>query len=472
MSLQDTLKEKRAKIGSTPARIRIASLFDSGNFTEIDTFAKSGENAASVIVGYGYIGGSPVYAFSQDKTVMNGAVGKVQAEKIKKIFDLAAKTGAPVVGIYDSNGASLNEGIDSLSAYGEMLYWSNRISGVVPQISVIAGTCAGAASIIAASADIIIMSEKAEFFLTPPSMAEDKNGPKIGTAESNSKSGTIHLTEKDDISAVLEARLLISKLPLNNLSPSPISEFAESADAAGALAAAPEKIFGGDYDINEIINNVVDSGSVIELQPEFGKSAVTAFATVTGNTVGIVALSGGCIDSDTCVKIARFVRICDSFSIPVVTFVDTLGFERTAEEEKNGIVREASKLSNAYAEATTPKISFIIGKAYGAAYVTLAGISANADLVFAWPSAEISPLQPEAAVSILWNDRLAAGEKREDLVQEYRKTNSSPFIAAQSNQIHDVIDSTETRSKLISALDILSGKRISTLPKKHSNIQL
>lgn len=469
MSLLNELAEKNSVVAGSDAYKRLTALFDEGSFNEIDAFA--GINAASgVICGYGTVYGTPVYAFSQNKDVLGGAVGTAEANKIKKVYDFAAKTGAPVVGIYDSNGAKLSDEFDALGAYGDMLLWSNNISGVVPQVSVIAGTCAGTAAMVAGGADVVVMSEKAEFFMTAPAVlkASEAWDDEIATASACAQAGLVHVTAEDDMAAVSAAKDIVSRLPMNNLSDLPAFDFTAN-DGAAVLRAASEDM--DSVELETVISAVADADSVLFLQPEYGCGAATAFATLEGTTVGFVAL-GDSLFMDECSKAARFVRFCDAFAIPVVTFINSCGFEKSIMSENGGILKYATMLSHAYAEATTVKVAVIAGKAYGALYVAAAGRSANADMVFAWPNAVISALEPDAAVAIMMNDRLAAGEDREALIKEYCTVNASPLKAAQNGKVDDIIDAGLTREKLAAALSVMSGKRVTKLPKKHSNMPL
>lgn len=454
MNLSD-FAERNAAAKASAAYKRISSLFDEGSFNEIDAFS-----AAGVICGYGTVCGVPAYSFSQNKDVMGGAVGKDEAAKIKKVYDLAAKTGAPIVGIYDSNGGKLAEGFETLAAYGDMLLWSNNISGVVPQVSVIAGTCAGTAAMVACSADVVVMSEKAELFMTAPSVltAAENWADEIGTAAACSQSGVAHLTAEDDIAAVLAAKDIVARLPMNNLSDLPAFDFAPAAFAEDADAAA-------------VIASVADADSLVELSSEFGQNAYTALGTLEGGSVGFVGI-GDDIYCDEAGKIARFVRFCDAYSVPVITVINSRGFEKSVLAENGGALKYASMLAHAYAEATTVKLALVTGNAFGALYIAAAGKNANADKVMAWSDAVISALDPEAAVAILMNDRLAAGEDREELVKEYCSENASALAAAQCGQIDDVFEPACTREKLSAALAVLSGKRVTKLPKKHSNMPL
>ena len=335
----------------------------------------------------------------------------------------------------------------------------------MPQIALVLGTCAGAAAMIAASADIVIAAEKAEFFLTAPFITQAK-GEKVegaGSAKNAALSGAVQILEADEEKAIERAHQLIAMLPANNLSPVPINEFAasETIPVPGMKAA-------------DLIASIADAGSVVALQPDFGKAAVTAFAAIGGSTAGVVATEGGRLDADTCAKIARFVRTCDAFNLPVVTLVDTEGFVESSAAELAGSVRDAAKLAHAYAEATCPKISIVTGQAYGPAYIVLAGKNANADVTVAWEQAVISPLAPVTAVEVLWRERMVGTQDvaatREALVTEYKQTLASPFAAAGGGYVDTIILPEETRGTIISLLEALEGKRVSKMPKKHGNM--
>lgn len=463
-SKMNMLANARAQaVKESPARERLSLLFDEGTFTELDAFACA-KGSAGAVIGYGAVEGTSVFAFAQDSTEANGAVGAVQAAKIKKVYDLAAKTGAPVVGIYDSFGASLGQQNEALAAYGEMLLWSNNISGVVPQISVVAGTCAGSAALVAASADFLVMSKKAELFLTPAAA-------KGGSAENAAKAGVAHLLAEDDKDAVKQARRLVSLLPQNNLAALPIFDFSAKPGTEDALRAACENI--DEMDVEAVAAAVCDEGSVLPLLADFGKrGAFTALATVGGFTCGIAATRGVALCPSACDKLAKLVQLCDAFQIPVVTLVNAPGFVPEDEHGARGMVRDAARLAHVYAEATTAKIAVVTGRAYGPAFIALSGKNANADVVYAWPSAVISALEPKTAVAILRANDVAPGKTVEDLAAEYAATEASPYKACENGSVDDVIDPANTRDMLLSALDMLSGKRVSRLPKKHSNLPL
>lgn len=449
---------------AVPARERLTALFDPNTFVEVGTLVKNGCDGAGVITGYGLVDGSPVYAFSQDITVKSGAVGEAHGSKIKKIYELALKTGAPLVGIYDSNGAALDEGLDAMNAYGDLLCWTNNLSGVVPQISLVLGVCAGSAAMIAASADFVIMSEKGEFFV-------NAGDAEKGTAAEAAKGGIAHIVEKDEKDAIAAARRLLSMLPVNNLSMAPMQEYSPVSGGENTLAAAAANIKGAD--LFEAAKCAMDEDSVIELQKDFAPDAKIAFASMNGMSVGlVVASSSGTLNLNGCSKIARFVSICDSFQIPVITFINCAKFVSGCSHGFRGGVREVAKLAHIYAEATIAKIAVIAGDAFGSAFVALAGRGSNADFSVAWPCAVIGALSPETAVAFLEGDKITAEKPRAQVEAEYAMTKASAFAAAAKGNIDDVIEASETRQALLAALEILSSKRVSRLPKKHGNIPM
>lgn len=437
------------------ARTRLSYLFDDGKYTEINSYAKENDCLTGVVTAYGYVNGNAVYAFSQDKSINNGAVGPAHAAKIAKLYSLAAKTGTPVIGIHDSNGAFVNGTAESLTAYGELINAASVISGVVPQISVVAGTCAGSAALFACSSDFIIMTKDAEFFMTPAFTKENS-----GSASDAAANGIAATVCDDDKAAIEKAKELINLMPVNNLAPLPMFEYNEPETAVSA-------------DFNSLINGVCDAESIIELYAEFGKASYTALATVNGATVGIAATnktSDKLTDAD-CSKLSRFIRTCDAFAVPVITFVDTEGFD--AADAISG-VKSMTQLANCYAEATTAKISVITGKAVGPAFIALAGKDISSDFTYIWESACVSPLAPLSAVEFLWHDKLKGAAdvnaKRNELAEEYKATLASAESAAASGAVDEIISASSTREAIISALDILSSKRVTKLPKKHNNI--
>ncbi len=443
----DAYKSYSAADCQSAAAKRLAELFDDGQFTELDAAVMNGNSPAGVITAYGYVDGSPVYAFSQDRAVKGGAVNSRHAAKICKVFDLASRTGVPVVGIYDSNGAFVDDGAEAIKAYSDILLWTSNLSGVVPQISVIAGTCAGSAAMAACSADFVVITDDGELYTTP---GKDIKG------EDAVANGTAALSAKDDKAAMEAVKKLIAILPANNISSAPMFEFSETGKAASGTA-------------DEIAIAVADSDSVIELSSGFGTSAYTAIATVGGSAVGIAATnkSADKLTSDDCSKLARFVRTCDAFSIPILTYIDTEGFA------SNTCVRDMAKVSNAYAEATTLKVSVVSGKAYGAAMAAFG--AGNADVTYAYPEAVISPIAPVAAVEFLWHDKLKGAanlsEERNKLAAQYADENASAFDAASKGCVDGIISADEARGKIIAVLELMNGKRMTKrLPKKHSNM--
>lgn len=454
MNLQAKLSKleemKAACKNASPARERITALFDENTFVELDSFVAKNEEGVGVITGYGMIEGSVVYAFSQDVTVMGGAVCRLHAEKIAKIYDMAVKNGSPVVAIYDSNGAKLSEGAEILNSYGKILALSNNLSGVVPQVAVVAGSCTGVSAMMAVSSDVVVMAKDAELYLA------DANGDV--SADSALKAGAVHIIEDNANDAVLRAREIISMLPLNNISVAPVSD--GTANPNASLVDDSKEPF-------EMVELICDANSVVELKKGYGCSALTALASIGGNTVGVVSVKGK-IGSKSANKIALFVRFCDCFNLPIVSLVDTEGYCTCSEFKAQGVV-EASKLAHAYADATTPKITVYTKNAIGAA-----GIAFGAsDVRIAWPTAVISALEPHTAVEFFWHDKLKGAEDleklRDELACEYIDTVASPYEAAKASLIEDIVAPANTRDALITALDMLADKRVFGLPKKHSN---
>ena len=442
------------KIG-TIARERLRALFDGGSFTEIDALRLEQDAPAAVICAHGYVDGQAVCAFAQCPDVNDGVLGKSAAGKIRRIYHLAAKTGTPLIGIYDSAGVYVDGTAESLTAYGKLIADSAKLSGVVPQISVIAGVCAGSAALMAVQADFVLMTEKAELYLTPPfdSGAE--------SAASAAKAGLAAAVCEDDKSVMEKAREILRRLPANNLAGVPLFEFDE-----------PEVTCSRDA----LCKGIADAGSCLPLYKEFGDSVGTALASVRGMAVGFLTTtrSDSPLTADDAAKMARFLRTCDAFSIPVLTIIDTVGFAADNEAAKNGSLRAMAQLCGAYAEATTIKIALIVGEACGAAFSAIAGRGAGSDYVIAWDSAAIAPMRPEAAVEFLWHDKLKgaqdANAKRKELAEEYKQTLASAEKAAQLGAVDAVISAAQTRQAVCDALDLTEGKRVSNLPKKHSNI--
>lgn len=436
----------------------LASLFDDGSFTELDKFTKNGDVYCDVVTAYGLVGGVMTFAFAQNSGI-GGAMGRVLSAKIKKVYTMAQKVGAPVISIFNSDGAHIDEGIEALEAYGELMAYTASLSGVVPQISVVLGTCVGASAMMAVGADVVIMEKNAEMYVTSGTILGEKS---VGTSELAANNGTAAYIAENDGDALEKVKELISFLPQNNLSTPYFAEYIPSDSAITSKNA------------DEVIAAVTDANSFCELYKDYAVCAKVGFARINGVSVGIVATNtdGEKICAAGADKMARFVRFLDAFSIPVITFVDSVGILGNTEDEVSGGVKSASKLSHAYAEATTAKITVITGAACGAIYIALCSKAAGIDSLFAWPTAYVSVLEPKTAVEFLLKDKLKEGVSREDAEKEYIEGEASAIAAAQKGFIEDIVNPLETAPKLSIALDCLSSKRVSTLNKKHSNIQL
>lgn len=447
------LSDARSKTASSKAAMRLKKLFDDGVYTEIDAFVRSADGYAEVTAAHGSVDGLGVYAFAQNTDIAGGAMSKAQAAKIKKVYELALKTGEPVVAMYDSVGGRLDEGTELLAAYGDVLKYSNNLSGVVPQISVVLGKCFGTQALIAACGDIVVMSADAQLSI--------ETSGEGSSAEENKRKGIAHISADDEDDAIQKTRKLVSVLPSNNLTTACV--------AYDSISAAEET--KDNMTASQAAFSVADEESLIELQADFGSAAKTALATINGTTVGLVALDGKELDCKSCSKAARFIRLCDAFSMPVVTFVDA---------EKFGCIKGAAKLTSAYAETTAAKITFITGDAFGSVYIAAAGTGAAADMTFAWAGASVSALVPEAAAVIMLGDDLGGklkGSKdpqkdRAAVISEFKENELTAVKAAENGYVDDVITAAETRSRIVSALEMLCNKRVSTLPKKHSNLYI
>jgi acetyl-CoA carboxylase carboxyltransferase component len=484
--------------GKLTARERLASLFDEGSFVELDSFIETRcidfgmqdkkMPGDGVVTGYGRIDGRLVFASAQDFTVIGGSLGEMHAKKITKMMDNAMKMGAPVISINDSGGARIHEGIDALSGFGDIFFKNTMASGVIPQISVIMGPCAGGAVYSPAITDFILMVEEtSQLFITGPSVikavtGEDVSMQDLGGAKVHStKSGNAHFSYKDEEACIAGLKKLISYLPENNLTGAPKSE---CTDDAGRLSARiyeimPESVNAA-YDVKNIISEVVDNGEFLEVHAEFAKNIVVGFARFNGRGVGIVANNpshlAGSLDVNSSDKGARFVRFCDSFNIPIVSFTDVPGYFPGVEQEYNGIIRHGAKLLFAFSEATVPKINVITRKAYGGAYIAMNSKHLGADIVYAWPTAEIAVMGAEGAANIIFRQDIADSEDpisfRAEKIEEYRNKFSNPYVAASKGYVDDVIDPAATRTYIVSALEMLQSKREDRPRKKHGNIPL
>lgn len=469
--------------GGTTARERIAMLFDAGSFVELDAFVKNRYKelgltekdapAEGVITGYGTVDGRLVYAYSQDSAVIGGSIGEMGAKKICKVLDMAVKMGAPVVAICDSNGARLEEGVDALCAFADILNKSAKLSGVVPQISVILGACAGGAAFMPAMSDFVfVVDNKTQMFLNAPSVL-GKETDEFGTALSHAeKTGVASVRCENEADCFAKVKELIGYLPSNNLETAPLYE---CDDNLNRLSEALNVMDYESYNMKSVITEIVDNGKIYEIAPEFAKNIITCFARLNGATVGIIANqpaeNEGLLDIDASLKGAKFVRFCDSFNIPVVTFTDAKGYVKSEDMENAGIIRHGAKLLYAFAEATVPKVNVIVKKAYGTAYIAM---NSSADITFAYPAAEISVMDAVAAANIMFKDDVANSsdpvKTREEKTDEYIKEVASPYVAAGRGYVDDVIEPDSTRPRIISALEMLMSKRESSFAKKHGNV--
>ena len=438
MAFSKTLAEMEQNVPDSDARKRLTALCDEDTFTELDKFLSADGAVSSVAAGFGTINGATVYAYAQDVSVRGGAVDKSAALKIRKIYELAAKNGAPVVAFFDSKGGDINEGMEVLADYGEIIKASAAISGVVPQIAVINGVCAGAAAVIASMADVTIMTEKAELFLNAPFNTPDGKLEGAGKAANAAKSGVADIVAKDDADAVAKAKKLAAILPANNISLAGNDDFADNDAAVTANLKSAD-----------LVSALTDKGSVVELGAEFGTAAYTAFASINWGTVAVVTTDKAAkLTAADCAKIARFVQLADVFSIPVVTVVNTEGFEPSSGAELAGSVRDAAKLAQVYASATTTKINLITGKAFGAAYAAFD----SADITYAWENAAIAPMSPEAVKVFM------GGE-----------ADTTPFKAASLGMIDGVVAVEDTKQAVATAADLCSSKRVVAPTRKHVN---
>jgi propionyl-CoA carboxylase beta chain/acetyl-CoA/propionyl-CoA carboxylase carboxyl transferase subunit len=490
--------EKQHTKGKQTARERIEQLLDKDTFCETDMYVthratglgmeKSHPLTDGVVTGWGKVNGRTVYVYAQDFTILGGSLGEAHGRKIAKLMDLAYQNGAPLVGLNDSGGARIQEGVDSLASYGEIFYRNTRASGVVPQISVILGPCAGGAVYSPGITDFVFMTENNAFmFITGPEVIrtvthEDVDFDTLGSARvHHGKSGVAHFTAPDEEACLAQVRELLSYLPSNNLTPPP---YAPPTDDPRRLALELEKIVPADpqspYSMDEVIEALVDNGEFLEVQAEYAQNLVVGFGRLDGYPVGIVANQpdylAGVLDINASDKGARFIRFCDAFHIPLVTLVDTPGFLPGTDQEHNGIIRHGAKMIFAYAEATVPKVTVILRKAYGGAYIVMSSKHLRADLNYAWPNAEIAVMGPDGAVSIVFRKEIEAAEEpaatRAQKTQQYREELANPFVAASRGYLDDVIQPAETRLWLIAALESLRDKRQSTPARKHGNIPL
>ncbi|MCL6448239.1 MAG: methylmalonyl-CoA carboxyltransferase [Armatimonadetes bacterium] len=481
---------RQHEAGKKTARERIALLFDPDSFVEVNTFAGTPdlENlqypGEGVVTGYGTIDGRLVYVFAQDFTVAGGSLGKIHADKICKVLDLAMKNGAPVIGLNDSGGARIQEGVDALDGYGNIFFRNTLASGVIPQISVIMGPCAGGAVYSPALTDFIFMVDGiSQMFITGPQVIKAVTGEEVsmeelgGASTHNQRSGVAHFIARDEDECLVMIKKLLSYLPSNYLEKPPSAAPREApGDPRELRKIVPPESFLS-YDVKDVIRLVVDGGDFFEVQPLYAVNAVVGFARFAGQAAGIIANQpnylAGCLDINASDKIARFVRFCDCFNLPLVTFTDVPGYLPGTEQEYGGIIRHGAKILYAYSEATVPKVTIILRKAYGGAYIAMCGSSLRADVSYAWPTAEVAVMGPEGAVNIIYRNEIAKAENpeetRQQLIAEYRAKFANPYISCARGYVDDVIDPADTRKKIIEALKALAGKRETRPAKKHGN---
>ncbi|MGI6096539.1 MAG: acyl-CoA carboxylase subunit beta [Dethiobacteria bacterium] len=490
--------EKQHERGKLTARERIDLLFDEGSFNELDAFVthrctdfkmdKVEAPGEGVVTGYGTINGRLAFVFSQDFTVLGGSLGEMHAKKICKVMDLALKNGAPLIGINDSGGARIQEGVDALSGYGQIFYRNTISSGVIPQISIILGPSAGGAVYSPALTDYVFMVKNtSQMFITGPQVIKAVTGETVSAEElggaltHNSTSGVAHFAMDDEESCFAKVKELLSYFPANNMEDPPR---VETNDDSTRTDEELKNIVPTDanraYDIRDVITRVVDNGQFLEVQPLYAPNIVVGYARLNGRSIGIIAnqpkVLAGCLDINCSDKAARFIRFCDAFNIPVANFVDVPGFLPGKNQEFGGIIRHGAKMLYAYSEATVPKITLIVRKAYGGAYLAMCSRDLGADQVLAWPTAEIAVMGPEGAANIIFRREIEAADDqqkvRNEKINEYRNKFASPYIAAKRGYVDAVIEPQNTRPHLINALEMLINKRESRPRKKHGNIPL
>ena len=490
--------EKQHAAGKNTARERLDILFDEGTFVEVDTFAESRAvefgmakkrmPGDGVVTGYGSVNGRLVFAASQDFTVIGGSLGEMHAKKITKVMDMAVKTGAPFVSLNDSGGARIEESLDALYGYGEIFIRNTHISGVIPQISVILGPCAGGAVYSPAITDFIFMVEKTgNMFITGPQVVasvtgENVTAEELGGAQAHSvKSGVAHFREPDEATCFKDLKRLLDFIPDNNLSDCP-----QDLTTKHVVEMIPEldEIIPDSanraYNMLDVLTKIVDGGDFLEIQKDFAKNIIIGFGRINGGTVGFVANQpnylAGSLDVNSSDKAARFVRFCDAFNVPIVSLTDVPAFLPGVDQEHNGIIRHGAKLLYAFSEATVPKINVILRKAYGGAYIAMNSKHLGADMVFAWPMAEIAVMGPDGAANIIFRKEISGADDpvamRNEKINEYKEKFSNPYVAAGRGYVDDVILPRETRIRIANALEMLASKRETRPSKKHGNIPL
>jgi len=494
---EERMHRQRAK-GKMTAHERLELLLDKGSFRELDTFAVHREHnfdmdkqrilGDSVVTGWGTIDGRLVYVFSQDFTVFGGSLSAVHAEKVCKVMDMAIRNGAPLIGINDSGGARIQEGVVSLGGYADIFLRNTLASGVVPQISAIMGPCAGGAVYSPALTDFIFMvKETSHMFITGPDVVKTVTGEEVtfeelgGAMTHNAISGVAHMATESEADCLYLIRELMTYLPSNNMEDPPFKPTNDdNLRAEAALNDIVPDNPNKPYDVKDVIHLIVDDGEFYEIQEHYAQNIVVGFARLGGQSIGIVAnqplVLAGVLDINASEKAARFVRFCDCFNVPLIVFEDVPGFLPGLDQEHGGIIRHGAKLLYAFCEATVPKITVVTRKAYGGAYCVMNSKHIRGDLNLAWPTAEIAVMGPEGAVNIIYRRELAQADdpdtRRRELVEQYRTHFANPYIAAQYGYVDDVIEPSDTRARLINALQMLQNKRDQNPPKKHGNIPL
>ncbi len=490
--------EKQHNAGKHTARERIAKLLDSGSFTELDKhvihhctnfgMAEKEAPGEGIATGYGTINGRLVYVYAQDFTVLGGSLGEMHAAKICKVLDLAVKMGAPVIGLNDSGGARIQEAVNALSGFGKIFYRNTLASGVIPQLSVIMGPCAGGAVYSPALTDYVFMVKNiSQMFITGPQVIKAVTGEEVSAEElggamtHNRISGVAHFAAEDEEDCFGQIRKLLSFLPANNLENPPV---AETGDDPGRMDESLNDLLPDNpnmaYNMLDVITRVVDNGEFFQTMPHYAMNILTGYARVNGRVIGIIAnqpkVMAGCLDINASDKAARHIRFCDAFNIPIVNFVDVPGYLPGMNQEYGGIIRHGAKLLYAYSEATVPKITIVTRKAYGGSYLAMCSCDLGADQVIAWPTAEIAVMGAEGAANIIFRKEIESADdsvgKRAEKIAEYRERFATPYVAAENGFVDMVIEPQETRPRLVNALEMLATKREIRPAKKHGNIPL
>lgn len=493
---QDRIEKQHAS-GKLTARERIQLLFDADTFVELDAFVKHRcvnfgmedvvAPAEGVVTGYGYVDGRLVYAYAQDFTVIGGSLGEMHAAKIVKVMDNALKVGAPCVGMNDSGGARIQEGVDALSGYAKIFYRNTISSGVIPQITAIMGPCAGGAVYSPALTDFVFMvDESAKMFITGPDVIKAVTGEEVsaqklgGSMTHNSVSGVAHFRGPSDQEVITDIRRLLSFLPSNNMETAPVLDMGEVREHIASLDTIVPDSPNRAYDMYDVIKELVDNGDYMDYQAYYAKNMITCFARIGGQSVGIIAnqpkVMAGCLDVNASDKAARFIRTCDAFNIPMLTLVDVPGFLPGSDQEYTGIIRHGAKMLYAYSESTVPMVTMIIRKAYGGAYIAMCCKELGSDMVLAWPSAEIAVMGAAGAANIIFRGEITKADDpaavRQQKIQDYEAEFATPYQAAQRGYVDDVIVPSQSRIRLIDAFRMLESKKADKPLKKHGNMPL